>query len=102
MREYQQINRSKRTEYFRKYRKTKSGSANTSKAVKKYELNNTDRRNAWNKSKIIPLKPCEICGDIKTHRHHPDISKPMEIIFLCPKHHKEVEKSGIITAYTAK
>lgn len=42
--------------------------------------------------RIIPIKPCEVCGDKKTHRHHPDYSKPLEVVFLCRKHHGLVHR----------
>jgi hypothetical protein len=36
--------------------------------------------------------PCEVCGDTKSHGHHPDYSKPLEVIWLCAKHHAEEHK----------
>ncbi len=41
------------------------------------------------KGKIIS-NPCCICGDENTQGHHPDYSKPLEVAWLCSKHHKEV------------
>jgi hypothetical protein len=41
-------------------------------------------------SQRIPLKPCEVCGSTTNiHRHHEDYSKPMDVTFLCVKHHNE-------------
>jgi len=34
-------------------------------------------------------KPCEVCNDVNSEAHHDDYSKPMEVRFLCSKHHKE-------------
>lgn len=41
--------------------------------------------------KIIP-KICEMCGNKKTIAHHPDYSKPEEVIWLCQKHHSMVHR----------
>lgn len=81
-------NRQKRTEYAKRYRKTAEGSQAVQRAVKKYEDANP-RRKAWIEAEKLPLKPCIKCGNPKTHRHHPDINKPMVIVYLCPLHHKQ-------------
>ena len=36
----------------------------------------------------ISRQSCEICGDPKSHGHHEDYSKPLEVHWLCPKHHQ--------------
>jgi len=42
--------------------------------------------------------PCEKCGNEKTHAHHSDYSKPLDVIWLCPKHHRELHKAIILRA----
>lgn len=37
----------------------------------------------------LQRNPCEICGEPKTHAHHDDYSKPLEVRWLCVKHHME-------------
>ena len=46
-------------------------------------------RNAVKVGKIIKL-PCEFCGDIKSQGHHEDYLKPLEVKWLCMKHHRIV------------
>ena len=31
--------------------------------------------------------PCEVCGIAKSHAHHEDYSKPLDVMWLCPLHH---------------
>jgi hypothetical protein len=31
--------------------------------------------------------PCEVCGSLKTVGHHDDYTKPLEIRWLCSRHH---------------
>lgn len=41
---------------------------------------------------LLVKKPCAFC-DIKTVQgHHPDYSKPLEVIWLCPVHHRAIHK----------
>ncbi len=44
--------------------------------------------------KLIP-EPCEICGseDI-VQAHHRDYSKPLDVMWLCPNHHRKIESEN--------
>lgn len=33
--------------------------------------------------------PCSVCGNPKSDGHHKDYSKPLDVIWLCRKHHAE-------------
>jgi len=44
---------------------------------------------AWAiRKKILVAQPCEVCGEKKTHGHHPDYSKQLDVMWLCAEHHK--------------
>ena len=45
-------------------------------------------RYSVNSGKIKRLS-CEVCRDKKSHGHHPDYSKPLEVIWLCQLHHAQ-------------
>lgn len=67
--------------------------------------------------KFRDTKPCEVCGEVKSERHHKDgntrNNDPTNIQFLCRRHHmeadgrmdfvrehmKEVQKIGIIARW---
>ncbi len=42
--------------------------------------------------------PCEKCGDLKSQGHHEDYSQPLDVIWLCSRHHtarhKEIRRQS--------
>lgn len=39
--------------------------------------------------KQIEKKPCEICGKTRAQGHHEDYSKPLDVVWLCIRHHND-------------
>lgn len=37
---------------------------------------------------LLVRQPCEVCGDPKTHAHHDDYAKPLEVRWLCRRDHQ--------------
>lgn len=35
-------------------------------------------------------QPCVVCGDPKVEGHHKDYSRPLDVIWVCAKHHREM------------
>lgn len=40
---------------------------------------------------LVIKKPCEVCGDFRSQGHHDDYTKPLEVRWLCPKHHHQAD-----------
>lgn len=36
---------------------------------------------------------CEVCGELEVQGHHNDYNKPLEVRWLCKKHHKELHNN---------
>ena len=58
--------------------------------VQKLRARRRIRERIWNGT--LKRLPCEVCGDAKTHAHHDDYSKPLEVKWLCPQHHADRHK----------
>ena len=41
-------------------------------------------------TRSLERKPCEVCGETKVEAHHDDYTKPLEVRWLCKRHHAEV------------
>jgi len=44
---------------------------------------------------VIKAKPCAICGATKTEAHHPNHRYPLDIVWLCRRHHQRLHKGHI-------
>jgi hypothetical protein len=77
------------------YQKTEAGKAAVRRAHEASNSRYPERRqariltgNAIRDGKIARL-PCEVCGNVKAEAHHDDYSKPLDVRWLCRKHHAE-------------
>jgi len=65
--------------------------------VKKWRNQNPERAKAHRivfaekRAGRIKQKPCKICKSPKSESHHEDYSKPLDIVWLCKKHHMEAD-----------
>lgn len=46
------------------------------------------------RGKLVP-KPCEECGRPDVQMHHDDYSKPLEVRWLCKRHHQEHHQNDV-------
>lgn len=40
-------------------------------------------------SGVLIRSPCRVCGSLDSEAHHEDYSKPLKVMWFCPKHHGE-------------
>ncbi len=62
-----------------------------------YRLKNLARSTTNNAiaSGILFRKPCEVCGiNMNVEAHHDDYTQPLNVKWLCIKHHKELHRKG--------
>lgn len=71
------------------------------KAVANYMLRNPEKKKAWSiwrravSSGKIVKQACVICADPIAQGHHKDYSKPLEVVWLCRRHHKDAHAGRI-------
>ena len=85
-RKYRKRNRLKLRKYNRDYNRNfriKNGYARDSVRLKVFRAV---------KSGKIKRGRCEVCQKGGAEGHHPDYSKPLEVIWLCPLHHKDMHR----------
>jgi len=77
------------------YKKTAAGKKCDRKRLKKYRRDNPEKTAANGmvaraiKSGRIKKQPCERCGVTEpVHAHHEDYKKPLQVVWLCAKHHR--------------
>lgn len=101
---YNEENRERKAEYSREY--YHSHREHTIKRMRKYKHENRERIDALHSKYLkktgraqpkllaaiargeIKKEPCEICGDV-AQAHHDNYNYPLEVRWLCCKHHAE-------------
>ena len=94
------LNDPKRMKARRDYQKTEKGRAAHSKASNKWLESNQIKRaahimvgNAIRDEKLFKMS-CEKCSGLKVNAHHDDYAKPLEVRWLCDRHHSEWHKTN--------
>jgi hypothetical protein len=74
--------------------------AQTLRATQNHRKNNPEKARARNALNLairrghIKKKPCLICRSLKVQGHHQDYSKPLDVTWLCRKHHLEIHATN--------
>lgn len=91
----QRANNPERVAARKLYQSSENGKFAVTRAKKRWLENNPKKRavhiqtgNAI-RDGILAKSPCNICGCSDVVAHHEDYDKPLEITWLCPKHHSE-------------
>ena len=100
-RDYREKNREKLLVYWRKYNseyRKKNGYHNEANSKARYPEKEKARMILGQAIKVgyIERESCRDC-DKKGQAHHPDYSKPLDVIWLCPIHHAKEHKRLINT-----
>lgn len=43
-------------------------------------------------------QPCEVCGAVRVDAHHPDYNRPLDVCWLCRRHHRAIHAEGVVTS----
>jgi len=87
-------NRKLNLEKYRAYDRTR-GNRQHPGYLQEYRKRNSNKYRAINmvnnaiRDRKLFSEPCEVCGEEKTHAHHDDYSKPLNVRWLCAAHHKQ-------------
>jgi hypothetical protein len=80
------------------YAKTEQGRKARQRATATYREKHPEKSkavyavsNAVRDGRLIK-KPCVFCGKKRVHGHHCDYSKPLDVVWLCSKHHVWVHR----------
>jgi hypothetical protein len=94
--------RNLRLGYSEKYKpKTKKQKLARRLAASKWIAKNRDKRAAQIlvgsalRSGRLTKAACEVCGELKVDAHHDDYTKPLEVRWLCEKHHMQLHRKDL-------
>ena len=92
--------------YSRKYQKTKEGIKKANRSCLAFHKRNYGKNKKFTKGLIargcvqkaiksgkLKRGSCEVCGKENAEAHHEDYNKPLEVMWLCKKHHTILEKN---------
>lgn len=103
--------RKNKEEYYQAYDRQRAKQPKRKESNKERVSRNRDKVNENNRRSVLKLKkqkdattvvnnalrdgrlsklPCFICGEIEVQGHHPDYDAPLDVVWLCIKHHSQI------------
>lgn len=82
----------------KEHQKTPAFAESHNASVKRWEAEHPERKSAQTavgnaiRDGRMKKQPCWVCGD-KAEAHHPDYSRPLDVVWLCAGHHKDAHKA---------
>lgn len=103
-RERVKSNRSQKIDYYRAHDRAR-GFRGPADLTRRYKLQHPERRaaqitlnNAIRDGRVTPWPACshpEGCERKTVEAHHPDYSRPLDVVWLCPAHHKQAHAMSL-------
>ena len=94
MARYREENREKirqrKREFYQRHRKEELARHREYKSANKHKVAAQSRLKEAVQDGRIKRQPCEECGALKTHGHHDDYSRPLDVRWLCSICHARV------------
>jgi hypothetical protein len=82
----------------KEYANTEAGKLRHREARLRYHERHPERRNAAVavgnalRDGRLTRQPCHVCGQTAVEGHHPDYSRPLDVVWLCNQHHREAHE----------
>lgn len=80
------------------YQRTDAFKQSHAEASAKWDAQNRSKKRAHTavnraiRNGILTRHPCQVCGSSDSHGHHPDYSRPLDVVWLCPEHHAQLHE----------
>lgn len=80
----------------KEYAKTEAGKTRHREAGTRWANKHPERRLAATavsnavRDGVLEKLPCLVCDKKEVEAHHPDYSRPLDVVWLCVTHHKEI------------
>jgi hypothetical protein len=59
--------------------------------IRKRDIARAISSDAHNKG-LLTRKPCTVCGAVPAEGHHTDYDRPLDVVYLCVRHHRQEDR----------